>query len=129
MYSNVGYYSQSENRGYLGTLELETPARDSNFVVWNENMFYVSAGDPALVKYSAETQSEVNSPTRFYSSKLFRTWKSYIFRNLEFKEFKLYIVSLDVQLNPNRLFGIYDVKSKRHKVRNDIPTEFMKHDC
>ena len=29
------------------------------------------------------------------------------FRNLEFKEFKLYIVSLDVQLNPNRLFGIY----------------------
>ena len=63
MYSNGGYYSptQSENRGYLGTLELETPARDSNFVVWNENIFYVSVGDPALVKYSAETQSEVSS--------------------------------------------------------------------
>ena len=97
MYSNGGYYSptQSENRGYLGTLELETPARDSNFVVWNENIFYVSVGDPALVKYSAETQSEV-------SFKL-----GSLFRNLEFKEFKLYIVSLDVQLNPNRLFGIY----------------------
>ena len=63
MYSGTGYYSptQSENRGYLGTLELETPARDSNFVVWNENIFYVSAGDPALVKYSAETQSEVRN--------------------------------------------------------------------
>ena len=95
MYSNGGYYSptQSENRGYLGTLELETPARDSNFVVWNENIFYISVGDPALVKYSAETQSEVNLEV--------------FFRNLEFKEFKLYIVSLDVQLNPNRLFGIY----------------------
>ena len=63
MYSGTGYYSptQSENRGYLGTLELETPARDSNFVVWNENIFYVSAGDPALVKYSAEIQSEVRN--------------------------------------------------------------------